>query len=336
MFSFARFRPTEHVIHYKNGKVKREGRGLSFFYWKPNSAIVAVPVSSSDLPFVFNDVTLDFQTVTIQGQITYRIVEPRKIAELLDLTVNSNGEYLKKDYEKIGQRLINEAKASTSAFVARLTLKEALRSADSFAKAIAEGLAASASVQALGIQPLAVTVVGVSATPEMARALEAEAREGLQQEADMAVYARRDNAVAEERKIKESELNTEIAVEEKKRQIRETQMQTDIAVEEKKRQIREMQMQADISIEEQRRSLVDVRAENERKDADTKAYALEAMFKSIGGVDWKTLLALSGGAADSKVVIAHAFRELAENAQKIGSLNISPDLLDTLLKPPRT
>ena len=166
----------------------------------------------------------------------------------------------------------------------------------------------------------------------------------------MAVYARRDNAVTEERKIKESELNTEIAVEdkkrqireaqmqveiaveEKKRQIRETQMQTEIVVEEKKRQIREMQMQADISVEQQRRSLVDVKAENERKDADTKAYALEMMFKSIGSVDWKTLLALSGGAADSKVVIAHAFRELAENAQKIGTLNISPDLLDRLLK----
>ena len=32
------------------------------------------------------------------------------------------------------------------------------------------------------------------------------------------------------------------------------------------------------------------------------------------------------------LAIAHAFRELAENAQKIGTLNISPDLLDRLLK----
>ena len=30
--------------------------------------------------------------------------------------------------------------------------------------------------------------------------------------------------------------------------------------------------------------------------------------------------------------IALAFRELAENAGKIGTLNISPDLLDTVLK----
>src|SRR5262249_43045772 len=101
MFNFARFRPTEHVIHYKNGKIKREGRGLSFFYWQPTSSIVAVPVSSSDLPFIFNETTLDFQVVAIQGQITYRIIDPRKIADLLDLTVSPHGEYLKKDYEKI-------------------------------------------------------------------------------------------------------------------------------------------------------------------------------------------------------------------------------------------
>ena len=52
----------------------------------------------------------------------------------------------------------------------------------------------------------------------MERALETETREKLQQEADQAIYLRRNFAVEQERKIKESELNTEIAVEEKKKQ----------------------------------------------------------------------------------------------------------------------
>ena len=34
---------------------------------------------------------------------------------------------------------------------------------------------------------------------------------------------------------------------------------------------------------------------------------------------------------DPKLMIALAFRELAENASKIGELNMSPDLLKTLL-----
>ena len=291
MFSFAKFGPTDYVIHYSNGRIKREGRGLTFFYWRPTSSIVAVPMSSFDLPFVFNDVTSDFQNVTIQGQLTFRISEPRKIAELLDFTVGSMNQF-----EKIGQRLINEAHTSTTTYVAQLPLREALRGADAIAKAIFAGLSSSASVQALGITPLSVAVVSVSTTPEMSRALEAEAREALQQEADMAIYARRNNAVAEERKIKESELKTEIAV------------------------------------EQQRKTLVDLRADNDRKDADTRAYANEVLLKAIAGVDWKTLLALSGSGADSRLVIANAFDELAKNAQKIGTLNVTPDLLQTLVR----
>ena len=47
-------------------------------------------------------------------------------------------------------------------------------------------------------------------------------------------------------------------------------------------------------------------------------------------VDWRTLMALGGG-ADPKLMIALAFRELAENATKIGELNITPDLLKSLM-----
>ena len=62
----------------------------------------------------------------------------------------------------------------------------------------------------------------------MTRALETETREMLQQEADQAIYGRRNFAVEQERKIKESELNTEIAVEEKQKQIAEKKMESDV------------------------------------------------------------------------------------------------------------
>ena len=48
-------------------------------------------------------------------------------------------------------------------------------------------------------------------------------------------------------------------------------------------------------------------------------------------MDWKTLMALSNN-TDARSNIAMAFRMLAENAGKIGNLNISPDLMETLLK----
>lgn len=313
MFAFTKFGPTDYVIHFQRGRVKREGRGLSFFYWVPTSSIVSVPVASSDIPFVFQLLTSDFQTVTVQGQLTYRVVEPRKLAELLNFTVSSVHRYVSNDPEKLAQRLVNETQTAAASAVAQQPLRDALRSAEAIGAAITAGLRSSESVGMLGIEPVRVSVTNVTPTPEMARALEAESRERLNQEADMAIYSRRNNAVAEERKIRESELNTEIAVEEKKRQIRETQTKADIAV------------------EEQRKALVDLQAANERTSAETKAYALEAMLKPIAGIEWEKLVALSGGAAEPRIAIAHAFRQLADNAQRIGTLNITPDLLQSLL-----
>ena len=60
--------PTTYVIQFKGGKVVREGPGLSFYYFAPRAVIVEVPLSSVDVPFVFNEVSSDFQDVTIQGQ----------------------------------------------------------------------------------------------------------------------------------------------------------------------------------------------------------------------------------------------------------------------------
>jgi len=328
---FTKFEANTYVIHYKNGRIKKEGKGLSFWYYAPSSSIVAVPIGSNDLQFIFNGITSDFQNITVQGQITYRITDPKSLADLLDLTVDKKGNYLKNDLDKVGQRLTNEAQTATNAFLEAVSLKEALRSAREIEDRLKEGLEKSEVISMLGIEPLGVNVVAVKATPEMVRALEAEAREALLQDADEALFARRKFAVEQERKIKESELNTQIAVEEKQKQIREAKMMAEIAVEQKKHQIREMKMEADISVEEKRKELIRMQAENSRSEADAKGYALEVMLRPYKNIDWKILMALGkgGGAANN---IALAFRELAENSAKIENLNISPDLLNSLTK----
>jgi hypothetical protein len=92
-------------------------------------------------------------------------------------------------------------------------------------------------------------------------------------------------------------------------------------------------MAGDIAVERQRADLIRQRSENERKDADTRAYALRATLEPVRDLDWRTLMALGASGADPKLMIALAFRELAENAAKIGEVNVSPDLLKSLLAP---
>lgn len=323
------------VLHFKNGRINREGRGLAFFYFAPNSSIVAVPLGSNDLPFIFNETTNDYQSVSIQGQISYKINDPKMLADVLDFTVNDHGQYKKNDIEKLNQRIINEAQAATATFVHDTKLKDAIRSAKEVEERILGGLKSSEAIGMLGIDILGANILAIQASPEMARALETKTRETLQQEADQAIYERRNFAVEQERKIKESEMNTEIAVEEKQKQIAEKKMESDVQKAENDRKLREMKFAADIVIEEKRAELIEQKTLNDKKEAETKGYVIATTLHPYKDVDWKTLAALSGN-DDPRFNIALAFRELAENANKIGNLNISPELLESVLKRSKT
>ena len=215
----------------------------------------------------------------------------------------------------MGERLVVHTQVLASAITHKLTLRQALVAYATLSTEVLKGLRESQSVQSLGMEIMDLAVNSLKPSPETAKALETETREALLREADEAVYSRRNSAVELERKIKESELNTEMLVQEKNRQIREAKMTADIAMEEK------------------RGVLLEQRVENERKEADSKAYGLNAVLTPIKGMDWRSLMAVSAGKLDPKLSIAMAFRDLAENAGKIGELNISPDLLGTLLKP---
>jgi len=305
--------PTTYVLHFKAGKLKREGRGLAFWYYAPSSTVVAVPLASADVPFVFHEVTRDFQELTIQGQLTYRVVDPTKLAGLLDFSIGADGKFRSDDPTKLEDRLVHATQVLASAVIGKLSLREALGASEALVREVTDGLRHVEAVAMLGIEPLALSILSVRPTPEMSRALEADARERLQREADESVYARRNAAVEQERIIKESELNTELAVETKKREIRERKMAADIAV------------------EEQRATLITKQVENAKQDADSRAYALQAQLAPLEKADWKTLMAIAPNGGDPKMMIALAFRELAENASKIGELNMSPDLLSKLI-----
>src|SRR5262249_26626743 len=90
--------PTTYVLQYRNGRVRQEGSGLAFFYYVPNSTIVTVPLQSADVPFAFQETTGDFQAVAVQGQLTYRVADPKKLASLLDFSIGSVGLYRSEDH----------------------------------------------------------------------------------------------------------------------------------------------------------------------------------------------------------------------------------------------
>jgi hypothetical protein len=292
-------------------------------------------VVSTDTPFIFQETTADFQSVTIQGQVTYRVSEPKRLAALLNYTLARDGEtYVSEDPDKLAERVVHVVNVLARAELQRLPLREAIRASDELVKAVKVGLSASAEINSLGLEVLGLSILAIKPTPETARALEADTREKLFREADEAVYARRNSAVEQERAIKENELNTDIAVENKKRQIRETQMEANRAVQEKENLVKKEALEANIGLEDRRKDLVAVTAENAKAEADARAYGVSSTMKALSTADAKILQALASTGMKPEQLIAFAFQELAGKAEKIGQLNISPDLLRELLTPP--
>jgi hypothetical protein len=332
-FRFIKTQPTDYVIQFRNGKPRREGAGLSMFYFAPTTSLVVVPTASVNAPFIFQEVTADFQDITIQGDVTYRIAEPGRTATLLNFALGTNGKYASEDPDKLSQRLINQIQVAMQAEVQSLTLKQALAHTEPLVDRVSASLREHPTAKALGLEILGLSILAIKPKPETARALEAEAREALLKQADEAVYSRRNSAVEQERTIKENELSTEIAVEHKKRQIKEAQMDAERAVEERRRQIEQEQMTGKIALEQQNRELVTLSAGNVKEEADARAYGIAAVMKAFAGSDTRVLQALASVGMKPDQLMALAFRDLADNAGKIGQLNLSPDLLREIMQP---
>jgi len=332
---FAKFQPNIYVLKYKRGAVVDEGLGLSFFYYTPTTSLVAVPISSMESPFIFEETTKDFQVITIQGQVSFRITDVKRISGLLNYTLNATGKgYISDDPDKLAQRIINIAHVLLKKEVSELTLKQALTSTEDLTRHINEAIQTQREIVLLGVEVLGLSILAILPTKETARALEAEAREQILKEADDAIYTRRNASVEQERTIKENELNTEIAVERKKRQIRETQMEAEQAVQEKRHQLEEDQMVFNIKLEQQKQELVRLSVENTKAEAEAKAYAASQMMEAFQNVNPAVLQSLASVGMAPETLIALAFQGLAEKADKIGELNITPDLLQQLIKHP--
>ena len=329
---FVKVDPTQYVLQFRKGQVVKEGLGLSFLYFAPTTSVVAVPMAAFDEGFMFEHVTRDFQAVTVQGQVVFRVKEPKKTAALLNFTLAADGRrYASDDAAQLPARVVRAVEVLSQQAVKGWPLKEALLATDRLATLVATGLAQSAEITSLGLEVLGVSVVAIRPTPETAKALAADAREAILKAADDAIYARRNAAVEAEREIRESELETEIAVEKKSRTVRETKMDAEAAIREREQALRQKQMEADIALEDTRTAFVETNAANTRVLAEAEAHRVGAVMEALKSTDPRVVQALAAVGMQPGQLIAQAFGGIAERAERIGQLNVSPELLAGLL-----
>ncbi len=284
LIEYFKAEPTDYILAYSNGKVFRRGAGRAFWYWRPSTSIVRVPLATLDAQFVLNESTANFQAVTVQGYITYRIAAPDTIAELMNFTIDPRTRvYRSEDPDKLALRVVNVAQMAVRQELAQQPLETALHGANELARTVLAQLREDAALKTLGVECLGLFITAIKPAPEMAKALEAEYREALQKRADQAIYSRRADAVEQERKIKQNELATSI------------------------------------DLEQRREQLVALQGANQRQEAEAAAEATRIRLTPYQALDPRLLLGL-------------AFRELAENAGKIGNVSITPEILTELLQ----
>ena len=319
--------PTSWVSLTKAGRARKTGTGLSFWYRPLTAVLSEVPVDDRELPLLFHARTEDFADVTVQATVTYRISDPAAAAGRLDFAIDpGKGRWRGQPLDQVATLLAGLAQQPALDLLARLPLAEALTTGIApVRQSVADALATDPRLTETGVTVVSARVVAIRPEPDLERALQTPTREQVQQDADRATYARRANAVQQERAIAENELQSKIELARREQQL----------VEQRGANTRRG---AELDAEAQ---LVAARGEAERAglaataeaEADrVRAEARAAGARAVGLAEAEAEAARLAAYRDlpPAVLRALALKELAAHVPAIGELTVTPDLLSKL------
>lgn len=304
---------TVHVRHQRRGKLVREGAGLAFWFRPLTAVLSEVPIDDRELPLLFHARTSDFQDVTVQASVTYRVVDPARAADRLDFSIDpDSGQWRSTPLEQVAALLAELAQQHALDLLAAATLPLVLAAGPgAIRERIAAGLDADSRLADIGLAVLGVRVVADRPEPDVARALQTPTREQIQQDADRATYERRALAVERERAIGENELQSQIEL-----AIREERLVTQRGQNERRK------AEGAAAAE---RIAADAQAGRERTLAASRADATRLVGAAEADNQAATLAAYRD--TDPQILLGIALRELAGGLPNIGTLCLTPDLL---------
>jgi regulator of protease activity HflC (stomatin/prohibitin superfamily) len=320
--------PTSWVRHHVGGKVRREGIGLSFWYRPLTAVLSEVPVADRELPLLFHARTSDFADVSVQATVTYRVADPALAASRLDFSIDpDSGAARARPLEQVATLLAELAQQPALDLLAGLTLAEALTSGMAQLRtAVASGLRDDERLVGIGVAVASARVVAIRPEPEMERALQTPTREAVQVEADRATYARRAQAVEQERAIAENELQNKIELARREQSL----------VEQRGANGRR-EAELDAAAE-----LVKAQGAAQRAGVEAEAAADRERVLSTARADGVRAVGLAQAEAESAKLAAYrdlptgvlhalALREVAGQLPEIGQLTVTPDVVTGLL-----
>jgi len=311
-----RSEPSRHVIHYSRGRRRRSGRGLAFWFRPMLASIVEIPCDDRELPFLVHARSNDFQDITVQGSVTWRAMEPEVLAERLDFTIDQDrGTWREEPLQQVSEMLTHLVQRFASDFLAQRDVHQALADGvEVLRRGIGTGLAGFQALKDMGLTIVEVVVSKASPTAELEKALQTPALEGLQQQADEAVFRRRALAVDKERAIAENELANQIELATREADLIDQRGQNE------QRRARETAQAQQIENE--------AAAERTRLGSEAQAASIRAVEEARVGAERERMELVEG--LEPHVLLGLAAREFAGKLQNIEHLNLAPDMLGQL------
>ena len=320
--------PSYHLLRYRRGRLIQSGRGVAFWFHPMNTSVVEIPTDDRELPFLYHARSRDFQDITVQGVITFRVTEPEKLAERVDFSIDlKTGILVERPMEKLSGLVTELAQQFTWDYLAHTPLVEVLEQGfDEIRTRIQTGLQADDNLKDMGLDLAAVRIGAVRPEAEVEKALQLPVRERIQEQADEATFQRRALAVEKERAIQENELQNQIELAKREQNLIEQRGQN------ARSRAREEAEAERIAVETTaERMAIEAKAQAERTAIEAKAQA-----ESIEMVEKVRIQAEQERMAiyrdfPSEQLLALAAQKLAGKLNRIEHLNLSPDLLGGLL-----
>ncbi|WP_417619004.1 SPFH domain-containing protein [Parasphingorhabdus sp.] len=298
---------SHHIIRYKGGKIKQSGRGIICWFRPETASIAEVPMDDREMTLFISGRSSDFQDITIQGVLSWRVVQPEKLAERIDFTIGlANGIYLREPIDRIESRLRGLLNQTTLQYLAEKDVRGLLDAGvDPLRTRLENALLEDVSLIEIGISVVAVRLDNLAPSSELERALQTPTFESLQQKADEAMFERRALAVDKERAIAENELSNKVELAKQEKQL--------IAEE-----ARNARGRAE-GIAEAQHIETDAEANRIRIVEGARADAEKAQIAAYKDVP-------------AAILMGMAARELAGKLDTIEHLNVTPDLLAAVMR----
>ena len=324
-----RAEPNQYILHYSGGNLARKGPGLAYWFSPLSAAVAQVPVEDVETTFVLNERSVDYQEITVQVTLSYRLADPERAAQRVNLSISlESGAWLEQPLERLASLWSHWAQQPVRACLTAMPLTEAVTAGPEKIRAALDlSLRANREAEEMGLSLVAVQVDQVSATAEMEKALQTPTRESIQQKADEATFQRRAMAVEKERAIKENELATEIEMARRQEDLIRRQGANNLL--EQKQQNHQAHLEAEA---EAARTIVAAKAaaEETRISGEGQAEALRLRLKVQNDAEERRVKMWKD--APPGVSLGLAAQAFAGKVQNIRNLNVTPDLMGTMLQ----